>query len=51
MSDNGEQVQASGEQQVEFGKGREPGVAGPEAIYILRSVERWRMRGEGVVKS
>ncbi len=35
---------------VEFGKGREPGVAGPDGIYILRTLERWRMRGEGVIK-
>jgi len=35
---------------VEFGKGREPGVAGPDGVYILRSLARWRMRGEGVLK-
>ncbi len=51
MSEQVNQAQAGGEQPVEFGKGREPGVAGPEAIYILRSVERWRMRGEGVIRS
>ncbi len=50
MSDKGGQVQAPEKQQVEFGKGREPGVAGPDGVYILRSLARWRMRGEGVLK-
>ncbi len=35
---------------VEYGEPREPGVAGPNAVYILRSLERWRLRGEGVIK-
>ena len=37
------------EEEVEYGSDREPGVAGPEAAYVLRSVERWRLRGEGVL--
>ena len=28
------------EEEVEYGSDREPGVAGPEAAYVLRSVER-----------
>ena len=34
----------------EFGPDRQPGVAGPQADYIIRSLERWRLRGSGVVK-
>jgi acetyl-CoA decarbonylase/synthase complex subunit delta len=37
------------EEEVEYGGDREPGVAGPEALYVLRSVERWRLRGEGIL--
>ena len=38
------------EPQVEYGKDREPGIAGPKADYILRSVDRWRLRGDGVLR-
>jgi len=38
------------EEQVEYGSHREPGMAGPHADYIMRSVERWRLRGEGIVR-
>lgn len=34
---------------VEYGEPREAGIAGPDADYILRSLERWRLRGEGVL--
>jgi acetyl-CoA decarbonylase/synthase complex subunit delta len=34
----------------EYGKGRAPGTAGPEATYIMRSLDRWRLRGDGVMK-
>ena len=44
-------AQAGGEQEIQFGQGREPGVAGPEAEYILRSLERWRLRGDGILAS
>jgi acetyl-CoA decarbonylase/synthase complex subunit delta len=40
----------AGKEGVEFGEPRPEGVAGPEASYILRSLERWRLRGEGVLK-
>ncbi|MGD8561753.1 MAG: acetyl-CoA decarbonylase/synthase complex subunit delta [Desulfarculaceae bacterium] len=36
---------------VEYGKGREAGVAGPEADYIMRTLQRWRLRGDGVLKN
>ncbi len=42
---------ASGEQEIQFGKGREPGVAGPDAEYIIRSLDRWRLRGDGILSS
>lgn len=35
---------------VQFGKGPEPGTAGPDGIYILRQLERWRLRGEGILR-
>lgn len=35
---------------VQFGKGPEPGTAGPDGVYILRQLERWRLRGEGVLR-
>ncbi len=34
---------------VEYGEPREAGIAGPDADYVLRSLERWRLRGEGVL--
>ncbi len=33
---------------VEFGADRPAGVAGPEASYIDKSLDRWRLRGNGV---
>jgi hypothetical protein len=38
------------EVKMEFGPDRPEGVAGPEAVYITRSVDRWRLRGSGVTK-
>ncbi|MGQ9859226.1 MAG: acetyl-CoA decarbonylase/synthase complex subunit delta [Thermodesulfobacteriota bacterium] len=35
---------------VQFGKGPEPGTAGPDGLYILRQLERWRLRGEGILR-
>lgn len=35
---------------VEYGKGPEPGMAGPEGIYIIRALERWKLRGDGILK-
>ena len=35
---------------IEFGPKREPGTAGPEAVFITRSLDRWRLRGSGVTK-
>jgi len=35
---------------VQFGKGPDPGTAGPDGIYILRQLERWRARGDGILK-
>ncbi len=34
----------------EYGPHREKGVAGPGAAYILRSLRRFRLRGEGYLK-
>jgi len=41
----------SSQAQVRYGKGRKPGFAGPEASYILKSVQRWRLRGDGYLES
>ena len=38
------------ELEAEYGQDREPGIAGPDAAYIVRNVERWRLRGEGYLK-
>lgn len=35
---------------VQYGKGPEPGTAGPDGIYILRQLERWRLRGDGILR-
>jgi acetyl-CoA decarbonylase/synthase, CODH/ACS complex subunit delta len=35
---------------VQYGKGPEPFTAGREGIYILRALDRWRSRGEGILK-
>jgi hypothetical protein len=31
----------------EPGPNREPGTAGPKADYIEKSLDRWKMRGDG----
>ncbi|MEJ5378013.1 MAG: acetyl-CoA decarbonylase/synthase complex subunit delta [bacterium] len=36
--------------EVQFGKGPEPGTAGPDGLYILRQLDRWRLRGEGILR-
>ncbi|WP_449246104.1 hypothetical protein [Desulfarculus baarsii] len=36
-------------QGVVFGQPPEPGTAGPEATYIMKSLERFRLRGDGVL--
>lgn len=36
--------------EVKYGKGPEPGTAGPDGIYILRQLERWRLRGDGILR-
>ncbi len=38
------------DQDVEYGEGRKPGVAGPDAEYIIRSLDRWRLRGDGILR-
>jgi len=35
---------------VEYGKDREAGVAGSDGIYIIRSLERWSLRGPGYLR-
>ncbi|MEW5913583.1 MAG: acetyl-CoA synthase, partial [Thermodesulfobacteriota bacterium] len=35
---------------VEYGPGREAGVAGPEAVFIVKSLARWRLRGAGLLR-
>jgi acetyl-CoA decarbonylase/synthase complex subunit delta len=35
---------------LEYGKGPEPGTAGPDGVYITRALERWRLRGAGILK-
>lgn len=37
----------SRDQQVVYGQPRPKGAAGPEADYILKTVGRWRLRGDG----
>lgn len=41
----------SSQAQVKYGQGRQPGFAGPDASYILKSVQRWRLRGDGYLDS
>ena len=36
---------------VKYGQGRPEGVAGPDAEYILRSIRRFRLRGDGYLKN
>ncbi|MCF8099947.1 MAG: acetyl-CoA synthase, partial [Desulfarculaceae bacterium] len=36
------------EEGVEYGEPRPVGVAGPDAVYILKTLTRWRLRGDGV---
>ena len=35
---------------VEFGPGRQLGVAGPNGSYIEKSLDRWKLRGSGYLK-
>ena len=35
---------------VEFGGYRQAGVAGPDAIFIEKSLSRWKLRGDGYLK-
>ncbi len=35
---------------VEYGKDRQSGIAGPDAAYILFTLERWSLRGPGYLK-
>lgn len=44
------EIHLVGKKDVQFGKGPEPGTAGPDGVYILRQLERWRLRGEGVLR-
>jgi len=39
---------AEAEEGVEYGEPRPVGVAGPDALYILKTLTRWRLRGDGV---
>jgi hypothetical protein len=32
---------------IEPGPNREPGTAGPSADYIMKGLERWKLRGDG----
>ena len=38
------------EEGVEYGEPRPQGVAGPDAIYILKTLNRWHLRGDGVLR-
>lgn len=33
----------------EYGDYRQPGTAGPDADYIIRSLDRWKLRGDGLL--
>ncbi|BEQ17137.1 acetyl-CoA decarbonylase/synthase complex subunit delta [Desulfoferula mesophila] len=39
-----------GEEGVEYGEPRPAGVAGPDAVFVLKSLSRWRLRGDGVMR-
>ncbi len=39
------------EEDVEYGEPRPQGVAGPDAIYIEKTLQRWRLRGDGVMRN
>ncbi|MCB2189471.1 MAG: hypothetical protein KQJ78_23885 [Deltaproteobacteria bacterium] len=34
----------------EYGQGREAGMAGPQAQFIEKSLQRWKLRGDGYLK-
>jgi acetyl-CoA decarbonylase/synthase complex subunit delta len=36
--------------QQEFGEYRLPGTAGPNADFIVRTLDRWKLRGDGTLK-
>ncbi|MEW5913588.1 MAG: hypothetical protein AB1814_13590 [Thermodesulfobacteriota bacterium] len=35
---------------VEYGEPRPEGVAGPDAAYVQKSLQRWRLRGPGIMR-
>jgi acetyl-CoA decarbonylase/synthase complex subunit delta len=39
-----------GKEDVQYGEGPKPGTAGQDAVYIIRTLERWRLRGDGILK-
>lgn len=46
MKAEGSGVKSQG---VVFGQPPEPGTAGPDATHIMKSLERFRLRGDGVL--
>ena len=44
------ELRVAGKKDVQYGKGPEPGTAGRDGEQILRTLERWKLRGEGVFR-
>jgi len=44
------ELRVAGKRDVQYGKGPEPGTAGHDGEQILRTLERWKLRGEGVFR-
>ena len=48
MSEQKAKAKAAKKPKVEYGEPRPQGVAGPNASYVEKSLNRWRLRGNGV---
>ncbi|MBU1275349.1 MAG: hypothetical protein KJ720_08230 [Proteobacteria bacterium] len=51
MSGQKLKAKASKKPKEEYGEPRPQGVAGPDASYVEKTLNRWRLRGNGVLRS
>ncbi|MBU1154335.1 MAG: hypothetical protein K9K65_19105 [Desulfarculaceae bacterium] len=51
MSEQKVKAKAAKKPKEEYGEPRPVGVAGPDASYVEKSLNRWRLRGDGVLAS
>ena len=51
MSEQKVKAKAAKKPKEEYGEPRPVGVAGPNASYVEKSLQRWRLRGDGVLAS